>query len=100
MCIRDRVDKRGKLYKAIKSKGRVVEFERQDERTLMRWILTVLKKEGRNITEDTMKAFLGRTGADMENISKELEKLICYTTVSYTHLSARITRLVLSTSNT
>ena len=26
-----------------------------------------------------MKAFLGRTGADMENISKELEKLICYT---------------------
>lgn len=73
------VDKRGKLYKAIKSKGRVVEFERQDERTLMRWVLTVLKKEGRNITEDTMKAFLGRTGADMENISKELEKLICYT---------------------
>ena len=72
------VDKRGKLYKAIKSKGRVVEFERQDERTLMRWVLTVLKKEGRNITEDTMKAFLGRTGADMENISKELEKLICY----------------------
>ena len=72
------VDKRGKLYKAIKSKGRVVEFERQDERTLMRWVLTVLKKEGRNITEDTMKAFLGRTGSDMENISKELEKLICY----------------------
>ena len=73
------VDKRGKLYKAIKSKGRVVEFERQDERTLMRWVLTVLKKEGKNITEDTMKAFLGRTGSDMENISKELEKLICYT---------------------
>ena len=73
------VDKRGKLYKAIKSKGRVVEFERQDERTLMRWVLTVLKKEERNITEDTMKAFLGRTGSDMENISKELEKLICYT---------------------
>ena len=39
------VDKRGKLYKAIKSKGRVVEFERQDERTLMRWVLTVLKKK-------------------------------------------------------
>lgn len=73
------VDKRGKLYKAIKSKGRVVEFERQDERTLMRWILTTLKKEGKNITEDTMKAFLGRTGADMENISRELEKLLCYT---------------------
>lgn len=73
------VDKRGKLYKAIKSNGRVVEFARQDERTLMRWVLTMLKKEGKNITEDTMKAFLGRTGADMENISKELEKLICYT---------------------
>ncbi len=33
------VDKRGKFYKAIKSNGRVVEFVRQDERTLARWVL-------------------------------------------------------------
>lgn len=73
------VDKRGKLYKNIKNVGRVVEFKRQDERTLARWVLGTLKKEGRNITEETMHAFLGRTGSDMESIEKELEKLLCYT---------------------
>lgn len=73
------VDKRGRLYKAIKKEGRVVEFKRQDERTLARWVLGTLKKEGKNIAEETMRAFLGRTGSDMENISRELEKLLCYT---------------------
>lgn len=73
------VDKRGRVYKAIKNAGRIVEFKRQDERTLARWVLGTLKKEGKNITEETMHAFLGRTGSDMENIDRELEKLLCYT---------------------
>lgn len=73
------VDKRGKLYKAVKSLGRPVEFPRQDEKTLMRWILSILKKEQKNITQETMQLFLEKTGTDMENISQELEKLICYT---------------------
>lgn len=73
------VDRRGRVYKAIKNTGRIVEFKRQDERTLMRWVLGSLKKEGKNITEETMRVFLGRTGTDMERIDRELEKLICYT---------------------
>lgn len=73
------VDKRGRVYKAIKNTGRVVEFKRQDERTLSRWVLGILKKEGKNITEETMRTFLGRTGSDMEHIDRELEKLLCYT---------------------
>lgn len=73
------VDKRGRVYKAIKNAGRIVEFKRQDERTLARWVLGTLKKEGKNITEETMHAFLARTGAGMENIDRELEKLLCYT---------------------
>ena len=73
------VDKRGRVYKAIKNTGRIVEFKRQDERTLMRWVLGTLKKEGKNISEETMHLFLGRTGTDMENIDRELEKLLCYT---------------------
>lgn len=79
ILVESEVDKRGKLYKAVKSAGRVVEFKRQDERTLARWVLGTLKKEGKNITEETMHVFLGRTGSDMENIERELEKLLCYT---------------------
>ncbi len=73
------VDKRSKLFKAVKDKGRAVEFPTQDENTLQKWILGILKKENKNITQQTLLFLLEKTGTDMENISSELEKLICYT---------------------
>lgn len=72
------VDKRSKLFKAIQSKGCVVEFTEQDENTLKRWVAGMLGKEGKKITENTVQLFLTKTGTDMENIHAELEKLICY----------------------
>ena len=73
------VDKRGKLYKAVQNKGRIVELGRQDEMTLLRWVAGAVKKEGKQITENTARQFLAKVGTDMENIQKELEKLFCYT---------------------
>ena len=73
------VDKRGRLYKAVKDTGRAVEFARQNEATLQKWILVQLKKEGKQITQADLQYFLQRVGSDMENISRELEKLFCYT---------------------
>jgi len=72
------VDKRSKLYKTVLSKGCAVEFSAQDENTLKRWIAGILKREGKQITENTVQLFLTKTGTDMENIHTELEKLICY----------------------
>lgn len=72
------VDKRGKLYKAVKSLGRVVELNRQELRTLTAWVLGILKREGKRITQDALNLFLEKTGDDMENIMSELEKLLCY----------------------
>lgn len=77
--VENEVDKRGKLYKAVKNTGRAVELKRQDERTLMNWVLSTLRREKKNITSVTMELFLTRTGNDMEFIEKELEKLLCYT---------------------
>lgn len=77
--VEEEVDKRGKLYKAVKTEGRVVEFARQDEKTLTKWILGILKKEGKKITQSTMEIFMEKTGSEMENIATELEKLLCYT---------------------
>lgn len=73
------IDKRGRLYKEVKKYGRVVEFGVQKEDTLMKWILGILKKEGKNITRETLQAFLTKTGSDMQIIKNELEKLIAYT---------------------
>lgn len=77
--VEEEIDKRGKLYKAVKEKGRIVELARQDERTLVRWILGTAKKENKSMTEAAARYFLGKVGSDMEKIQKELEKLLCYT---------------------
>ena len=39
----------------------------------------MLKKEGKNITRDTLQIFLTKTGSDMQLIKNELDKLIAYT---------------------
>ena len=76
--VEEEVDKRSKMYKTVKNNGKIVEFSAQSEELLTRWILTRLKKEGKNITGSVMQLFLSRTGTDMGNIDRELEKLICY----------------------
>ena len=53
-------------------------FKGSCEELLTRWILTRLKKEGKSITGSVMQLFLSKTGTDMGNIDRELEKLICY----------------------
>ncbi len=72
------VDKRSKLFKTVQSKGRAIEFGEQDEATLKRWILGMMKKEGKNISQNALHHLLEMTGTDMENIRKETEKLFCY----------------------
>lgn len=73
------VDKRSRMYKAVKNAGRVVEFGFQDEKTLTRWVLGRIGREGKKITQKDMELFLNMTGTDMGNISQELEKLLSYT---------------------
>lgn len=78
LFVENEVDKRGKLYKAVKAKGRATELPLQDEATLKRWIAGLVKKENKKITEQTVVYFLDKVGTDMENITKELEKVFCY----------------------
>ena len=77
--VEEEVDKRNRMYKAVQKQGRAVEFARQDEKTLMTWVLGMMKKEGKKITRQDMEDFLEKTGTDMGNISQELEKLLSYT---------------------
>lgn len=83
----EEVDKRSKLFKAASRAGSTVEFETPKEDMLIRWILGRIQREGKKITQSVMQLFLSKTGSDMENIDKELEKLICYT-LDKTEISA------------
>ena len=59
--VEDQVDKRSRMYKAVKKYG------------------SILKREGKKITQRDMELFLEMTGTDMGNIENELEKLLSYT---------------------
>lgn len=79
LFVEEEVDKRTRMYKAVKKAGKIVEFKTQDEHTLLAWILSRLQKEGKQITQPDLRLFLEKTGTDMDRICQELEKLICYT---------------------
>ena len=73
------IDKKTKMYKQVKKNGSIVEFPRQNETTLSRWIEGRIRRNGKNITRDAYALFIRKTGDDMENIRMELEKVISYT---------------------
>ena len=67
------------MYKTVKNNGEIVEFSAQSEELLTRWILTRLKKEGKNITGSaTAASFKQDRQRIWEIFDRELEKLICY----------------------
>ena len=76
--VEEEVDKRGKLYKAVTANGYAALCEMQDEATLKKWIMGLLKRENKMITADALNLLLDKTGANMENIKREVEKLVCY----------------------
>ncbi len=78
LFVEEEVDKRGKLYKAVTANGYAALCEVQDEATLKKWIMSLLKKENKMITADALNLLLDKTGANMETIRREVEKLVCY----------------------
>jgi len=79
LFVEDEIDKRSKTFKSAKKHGRVVEFPRQNEKVLEKWVLGKIKKENKQITKNALDLFFSKTGVDMENIASEIEKLLCYT---------------------
>ncbi len=79
IIVEDSVDKRSRLYKAIAKAGSAVEFVSPSADVLARWVGSRVRGVGKNITQGAYEAFIDRTGTEMENIDRELEKLLCYT---------------------
>ena len=52
------IDKKTKMYKQVKKNGSIVEFPRQNETTLSRWIEGRIRRNGKNITRDACALFI------------------------------------------
>jgi len=74
-----KVDKRNKLYKAVAASGRAIEFKRCSPELLQKWIGARLKAANVSMKNDAYNLFIKSCGDDMQILSRELEKLICYT---------------------
>lgn len=72
------VDKRNKLYKKVIKLGHAAECKRQGAAELKRWTARGLAQSGKKIQESTLELFLLKTGDNMENIHREVEKLVSY----------------------
>lgn len=79
LFVEEEVDKRGKLYKRVSTKGCVMECRRQNAGELKRWAARGFSSQGKKITEGTLELFLTKTGDNMENIRREMDKLTGYT---------------------
>lgn len=76
--IEKKIDKRNKVYKAVSSNGYVCEMAYQTPAMLKKWIAGMLAKENYKVAEAACDLLLEKTGANMELIKNEVNKLISY----------------------
>jgi len=77
--VEEEVDKRSKLYKALLDNAYIASLDMPSTNDLKRWVLAGVSAAGLKIRDSACEYFLENSATSMENISKELEKLICYT---------------------
>ena len=76
--VEQEVDKRNRLFKAVNKIGYTADLSGMDEKNLKLWVATILKQNHKKMTEHDIMYLINKSGTDMNMLSKELEKLICY----------------------
>lgn len=76
---RNGIDKRRSLFSAIKKEGKVISFDRLNDRELQIWVRSTLKKHGKEMAPEDIQYFLMRAGIRLEDLYNEIMKLAAYT---------------------
>lgn len=72
------VDKRTKMYKAVKDNGYPCEFKLQDNNYLRQFVAKKVARAGKIIRESTCEYMVNTVGSDMNSLANETDKLISY----------------------
>ena len=78
LFVEQEVDKRSRMYKAVKECGYCAEMTHPSTQQRTQWILKGFGRYGLKITQSALDSFLEKTGDDMENIRNEMEKLASF----------------------
>lgn len=73
--VENAIDKRNRLYKQIASLGRAVECKIPAEAELIRWLLNIFKKKGKEISPQTARLILETVPKGMDAMYAEADKL-------------------------
>lgn len=76
--VEQEIDKRNRLFKAVKEIGVISEMTEMDEKSLKLWAAGQLKQVGKKIKEEDAAFLIHQVGTNMNILSNELEKLICF----------------------
>ncbi len=76
--IQSEVDKRTSLYKALKNKSILVEFNRQKEEALVKWVMKVFSSYKKKISQSDAAYLVGLLDPDMTFMLLEIEKIVQY----------------------
>lgn len=78
LFVEDKVEKTSALYKAVAKHGQAVEFKKPTDRDLGLWVKKICKENSVRMSDGVLGLFLETVDHDMENIKRELLKLIDY----------------------
>ena len=78
LFVEEKVEKNNRLYKAVQSTGKVMEFKRPTEKELIHWIRKQCKSAKLTVSDSVVQLFLQTVEKDMESIESELQKLMAY----------------------
>ncbi len=76
--IEEKAEKTGKLYKAIARVGQVVEFKPLTEKEVIAWLQKTATAGGVQLSSAAAVSLLRMTDNSMENLQREMDKLIAY----------------------
>lgn len=78
LFLEEKAEKNNGLYKSVVKYGQAVEFKRPTEKELAAWVRKTFRGNGIAISEAVAGLFLQTVDQDMENIDREMQKLIAY----------------------
>ncbi|HET6781679.1 MAG TPA: DNA polymerase III subunit delta [bacterium] len=101
ILVASELDRRRKLYTAVRRLGEIQEFSRLSVRELPAWITDRVKQEGRRIAPDAVDALVASVGRSLRQLSLELEKIFASVApdaaISRQDVEATVSRLSEST---
>lgn len=78
LFVEEKAEKTGKLYKTIAKEGQVVEFAPLKEKEIITWLRKTCASGGVQLSEAMAVLLLRTTDNSMENLQREMDKLIAY----------------------